>query len=124
MAKEQKTEEMQKLERSSEAVKAFLKLSSYLFGDNAPYDMNEIKEDSEYYSIAKELADEMEIDWQTMSHTDSNRIMLAMLDDYFQNIRDNEDERVKVEVKSILIEKKNAPKKEEPIEDKDSDDRE
>lgn len=106
MAKETKKPELEKLERSTEAVQKYLKLSSYLFGDNAPYDMNEIKQDNEFYGIAKELVDEMEIDWDNMSHADSNRIMLAMLDDYFQNIRESEDERVRVEVKSILIEKK------------------
>ena len=95
-----------KLEKASVAVRDFMQLCSFLFGDNAPYEMNEIESDSPYYKLATELADEMEIDWKKMQHSDSNRLMLALLDEYFQNIREQEDETVVVEIKAKSIEKK------------------
>jgi hypothetical protein len=41
--------------------------------------------------MAKDKAKELEIDWKTMSHEDSNRIMLAMLEDCWNTIRDIEN---------------------------------
>lgn len=109
-----KTSGKERLEKSSTALNDYLKFSDALFGDKPIYEVNELKKGSPYYALAKELADEMEIDWKTMSHQDSNRIMLAMLDEYFGAIRDNDDESVRVEIKVTQIVKKNAEDTESP----------
>ena len=41
------------LKQSQEAIGEFFKLAKYLFGDDAPYDINEIPEDSPFYERAK-----------------------------------------------------------------------
>lgn len=74
------------LEQSQKAIGDFFSLSKYLFGDNAPADVNEIPEDNRFYKDARALADEMELDWKNMSHEDSNRVMLNLMSDYFYRI--------------------------------------
>ena len=66
----------------------YFRLGIELFGngEDAPYNINELKEDCEFYKPARKLAEELEIDWEKMSHEDSNRIMLSLLDDYFNAI--------------------------------------
>lgn len=81
--------EKQKQKTAQEAWFEFARLCKLLFGmgDNCPYNMNEIKEDNEFYDYAKDLAAELEIDWDGMTHDESNRLMLALLDDYYQAIQ-------------------------------------
>lgn len=43
--------------------------------------------------MAQEKAKELGVDWKQMSHEDSNRIMLAMLEDSFNLIRDIENSK-------------------------------
>lgn len=74
------------LEQSQKAIGEYFELSKYLFGDDAPNDVNEIPSDSPFYEPAKEIANEMGLDWENMSHEDSNRLMLNLLSDYFYNI--------------------------------------
>ena len=71
------------LEQSQKAIGEFFQISDFLLGDNAPYDINELKDDSPYYETAKELADEMEIDWEKMTHEESNRIVVNLLAEYY-----------------------------------------
>lgn len=78
------------LEQSQKAIGDFFNLSKYLLGDNAPYDVNEIPQDSPFYETARAIADEMQINWDSMSHEDSNRIMLNLLAEYFLNIKVDE----------------------------------
>lgn len=62
----------------------FMELAKLLFsGKTDIYDINELDENNEFYKDAVKLAEEMEIDWKTMSHEDSNRIMLALLEDTY-----------------------------------------
>ncbi len=106
MAKEkekQKASEIEKL--ATERVVDYFKMSTLLFGKNAPYDINELKEDSEFFKPAKELADELEIDWQKMTHEESNRIMLSLLDDYFNKINVDGDYSFTLTVTSKLKKK-------------------
>lgn len=76
------------LEKVRESYFRYINLSRYLFGsgDAAVYDVNEIPKDNEFYNLARSLAASMDIDWNNMSHEDSNRIMLAMLDDTYNSI--------------------------------------
>lgn len=78
------------LEKSQRAIADYFELSKYLFGDDAPQDVNEIPTDSPFYESAKAIADEMELDWDNMSHEDSNRVMLNILSDYFFSIQPDE----------------------------------
>ena len=75
------------LEQSQKAIGEFFQISDFLLGDNAPYDINELKDDSPYYDTAKELADEMEIDWEKMTHEESNRIVVNLLAEYYARIQ-------------------------------------
>ena len=78
------------LEQSQKAIGNFFQLSKFLFGEEAPYDVNEIPEDSPHYEDAKAISDEMGLDWKNMSHDDSNRVMLNMLADAFDAIEPDE----------------------------------
>lgn len=74
------------LEKSQKAIGDYFSLSKYLFGEDAPVDVNEIPKESPFYETARSLSDEMELDWDNMSHEDSNRVMLNLLSEYFYNI--------------------------------------
>lgn len=75
------------LEQSQQAIGEYFKLSDFLFGDSAPNDINELTTDSPYYETAKALSDEMGLDWENMTHEDSNRVMLNLLAEYYANIQ-------------------------------------
>lgn len=75
------------LEQSQKAVADYFLLSKYLFGDNAPVDVNQIPSENPFYEAVKALAEEMELNWENMSHEDSNRVMLNLLADYYYNIK-------------------------------------
>lgn len=78
------------LEQSQKAVGDYFELSKYLFGDDAPQDVNEIPSDNPFYESAKAISDEMGLNWENMSHEDSNRVMLNLLSDYFFSIQPDE----------------------------------
>lgn len=78
------------LEQSQQAIGEYFKLSDFLFGENAPNDINELSEDNPYYETAKALSDEMGLDWEKMSHEDSNRVMLNLLGEYWAGIQTDE----------------------------------
>lgn len=94
-------------ELSTTAAIHFFMLSNFLLkdSDSTPYNVNDIKEGNEFYETAKVLCDELEIDWEKMNHEESNRVMLAMLEDAFNAI--NVDSNYKL---TITI---NAKKKEQ-----------
>lgn len=81
------------LEQSQKAIADYFELSKYLFGDDAPQDVNEIPEDSPFYESAKAISDEMGLDWENMSHEDSNRVMLNVLSDCWFGIQTDEKYR-------------------------------
>lgn len=63
----------------------YIALSRYLFGSKNPiYDINEMPGDCDFFTDAVRIAEQLEVDWKTMSHEDSNRVMLALLEDYYQ----------------------------------------
>ena len=79
------------LAQSQKALAEFFGVAKYLFGEDAPLDVNEIPADSPYYEVAKEISDEMGLDWNKMSHEDSNRVMLNLLADYYDAIQVDEN---------------------------------
>lgn len=92
MAKK-KTDNKRPVELVVNALKEYLDLSKFLFADpdNSIYDVNELEPDEQFYPLAKELAKELKIGWDDMSHEDSNRIMLLMLEKAYQKIREVTD---------------------------------
>lgn len=106
MSKEKELAES--LNNATIAVRDFFQMCNYFFGDNPPYEVKDIPENNAYHKLAVEICDEMQIDWDAMTHEDSNRIILAMLDDYFNQIRESADEKVCIEIKASKIEKKNG----------------
>ena len=92
MAKK-KTNKERPVELVVNALKEYLDLSKFLFADpdNSIYDVNELEPDEQFYPLAKELAKELKIGWEDMSHEDSNRIMLLMLEKAYQKIREVTD---------------------------------
>lgn len=75
------------LEQSQKAIGDYFKLSDFLFGESAPNDINELTEESPYYEIARELSDEMGLNWEKMTHEESNRVMLNLLGEYYASIQ-------------------------------------
>lgn len=111
MAKEKQEEQNQKeleiRKEATEKVIAFFRLGTLLFGQpEPPYNINELKEDNEFYKPAKDLAEELEIDWKKMTHEESNRIMLSLLDDYFNAINVDGDYKFTLQVTTELKKKK------------------
>lgn len=73
------------------AIAEYFELSKYLFDENAPQDVHDIPEDNQFYEVAKDIADEMKLDWDSMSHEDSNKVMLNLLAEYFAGIQPDGD---------------------------------
>lgn len=62
----------------------YIALSKVLFGqDENMYDINELRKDNEFYKDAVAIAKSLGIKWKTMTHDESNRIMLALLEDTY-----------------------------------------
>lgn len=78
------------VEATVDALKGYLELSKFLFADpdTSIYDVNEMEPDETFYAPAKEIAKELKIGWDDMSHEDSNRIMLLMLERAYQKIKE------------------------------------
>lgn len=88
-----KTDKERPVQMMVDALKEYLDLSKFLFADpdNSIYDVNELEPDEQFYPLAKKLAEELKIGWDDMSHEDSNRIMLLMLEKAYQKIREVTD---------------------------------
>lgn len=86
--------------RTFRAFSRYFELSKLLFGaGDGIYDVVDIPKESVFYDDAVEMASQLGISWDGMSHEDSNR-MLALLEDSYAFIRDIEDSKdVVVEVK-------------------------
>lgn len=90
-----------------EAFFRYYKLSSLLFDKKRDeiYNVTDIPENDEFYKPAMEMAAHLQIDWNNMTHEDSNRIMLSLLEDAFNLIREIENS------KSIVLQAKMIIKK-------------
>ena len=79
--------------KTLEAFFRYYELSRLLFGQkqNEIYDVTDIPKTNKFYELAKEIAKQLEIDWENMTHEESNRVMLALLEDSFNLIRDIDD---------------------------------
>jgi hypothetical protein len=84
----------------------YIGLSSYLFGkgDKGIYNINEIPSDNEFFLPAKEIAKSLDISWDNMTHEESNRIMLALLEDTYMamsQVENNKKLIVEVKLKNL-----------------------
>lgn len=84
----------------------YIALSKYLFsqGDKGIYNMNEIPSDNEFFLPAKKIAESLDINWEEMTHEESNRIMLALLEDTYMGMSKVENKKkLAVEVKLKIL---------------------
>lgn len=86
---------MTNLEKIRESYFQYVRLSNYLFGhgENGIYDINEIPKDNEFFKPAQKIAKQLKISWKAMTHEESNRIMLALLEDSFCQMKEDLDEQ-------------------------------
>lgn len=96
-------------EKTLEQFFRYFELSGILFDRNKDeiYNVSDIPADSKFYKQAQQMAKQLGIKWKGMSHEDSNRIMLAMLEDAFNMIRDIENSKNIVIKTTIQILKSN-----------------
>ena len=82
---------------------SYIALSKYLFGegDKGIYNINEMQPDNEFFLPAKEIAKSLDIDWKDMTHEESNRIMLALLEDTYMTMS-----KVVANKKNLIVEVK------------------
>lgn len=94
-------------QKTLEAFFRYYKLSSLLFDRRRDeiYNVTDIPENNEFYKPAMEIAKQLDIDWKNMSHEDSNRIMLSLLEDAFNLIREIEKSKSIVLQTKIIIKK-------------------
>lgn len=78
--------------KTVEAFFRYYELSSLLFDNSRSeiYNVTDIPANNKFSKLAKKTAKELMVTWNTMTHEDSNRIMLAMLEELFNLIRDIE----------------------------------
>ena len=91
--------------KTLEAFFRYYELSSLLFDQKQSeiYNVTDIPKANKFYKPAKDIA--MQINWKTMTHEESNRIMLALLEDSFNLIREIEDSKAITLQTKIIIEK-------------------
>lgn len=94
-------------QKTLEAFFRYYKLSSLLFDRRRDeiYNVTDIPENNEFYKPAMEIAKQLDIDWKNMSHEDSNRIMLSLLEDAFNLICEIENSKSIVLQTKIIVKK-------------------
>ena len=84
----------------------YMRLSRYLFGlgDDSPFDINELPDVNEFLAPAKKIAKSLDISWKSMSHEESNRIMLALLEDTYKEMATVADkDKLVLETKLLIL---------------------
>lgn len=81
--------------RTVEQFFQFFELSGLLFdhGRKEIYNVADIPANNKYQKAARKKARELKIGWDEMSHEDSNRVMLAMLEDSYNLIKEIEQSK-------------------------------
>lgn len=88
----------------------YFELSKLLFDrgrEEDIYNVSDIPTNNKFHQVAKQTAKELGIEWKKMSHEDSNRVMLAMLEDAFNLIKDIENSKNIIIKTTIQIVKTN-----------------
>lgn len=92
----------------------YVELSKLLFASTQEvvYDINELPDTSKFLEPAKKIANELEVSWKTMTHEESNRIMLALLEEYYNKMAEVADTTdIILQVSFKLNSKKNEQRK-------------
>lgn len=87
----------------------YMRLSKYLFGQSEEYiyNVNEIPEENEFCRPARKIAKSFDIDWKKMTHEESNRIMLALLDNVYNEMAGScNKDHIVLETKIIIKKEK------------------
>lgn len=88
----------------------YIRLSKYLFGQSEEYiyNINEMPDENEFSTSAKKIAKSFGIDWKDMTHEESNRIMLALLDNVYNEMAVSCDKDHIILETKIIIKKENS----------------
>lgn len=74
-----------------EAYSDFITLCRTFFGKNPIDNVTSLDKDSVYYKASQEIAKEFGMDWDNLSPEDSNELMLALLEDYYNKVSVNDE---------------------------------
>lgn len=91
----------------------YVELSKLLFASTQEiiYDINELPETNKFFEPANKIANELEVSWQTMTHEESNRIMLALLEEYYNKMAEVADTNDIILQVSFKLNSKNEQRK-------------
>lgn len=95
-----------KLTKEAQAWLDYAELSSFLLREEAPLNINETPENNKFYQPARDMVEELELDWDNLTQDESNRVMINLLGDFFMNIQDNKDKEYILEVIVREVDKK------------------
>lgn len=92
----------------------YVELSKLLFASTQEmiYDINELPETNKFFEPANKIANDLGVSWKTMTHEESNRIMLALLEEYYNKMAEVADTNdIILQVSFKLNSKKNEQRK-------------
>ena len=91
----------------------YVELSKLLFASTQEiiYDINELPDTSKFLEPAKKIANELKVSWTTMTHEESNRIMLALLEEYYNKMAEVADTTDIILQVSFKLNSKNEQRK-------------
>ena len=91
----------------------YVALSKLLFASTQEtiYDINELPDTNKFLESAKKIANELEVSWKTMTHEESNRIMLAILEEYYNRMAEVVDTTDIILQVSFKLNSKNEQRK-------------
>lgn len=91
----------------------YVELSKLLFASTQEiiYDINELPDTSKFLEPAKKIANELGVSWESMTHEESNRIMLALLEEYYNKMAEVADTTDIILQVSFKLNSKNEQRK-------------
>lgn len=106
MAKEGK--EKKAIEKAYKAMNDYMALSKLFFAGDGLENFNQIPNDSPFYEDAQDLVKEFDMKWDKLNAEDSDELMLAMLQDYYNRIKVDDEFQYILNIKVQQLEKKEA----------------
>ncbi len=91
----------------------YVELSKLLFASTQEmiYDINELPETNKFFEPANKIANDLGVSWKTMTHEESNRIMLALLEEYYNKMAEVADTNDIILQVSFKLNSKNEQRK-------------
>lgn len=95
------------MEEATKAYKDFATLCRAFFGTNPIDNVKSLDKDSDYYKTAQDIAKEFKMNWDELTPEDSNELIIALLDDYYNrvNVCKDYDYIINITVKSKKMSK-------------------